>query len=207
MLWETVHLCATHRCCFSGFPKTVSALTLQWLKKTVHVPLKECRSHFKNRKNVQQTYLSFHNILRHCQSHVSTTVCNDRLLSSWRLNAKKSPVSPSSFVFHSLLLGEKSDFLRTTERSLSVNASLVTQCLRSVNLSFLKIPKAPKNLLFYSLDSPSRIQMWILGHATKSTYFSKCKQKTYSVILNGKYVCVSINYTGNSARVSVLNSE
>lgn len=81
---------------------------------------------------------------------------------------------------------------------------LVISCRLRLRLNFFLISvffKAAKKLTVLVLEKKVSIQMWILGQTTKSTYFSKCKQTVQSIIcyLNGKYVCVAINYTGNSS--------
>ena len=66
---------------------------------------------------------------------------------------------------------------------------------------FSNAPKKPS--VFQSWKKVSVVQMWILGHTTKSTYFTKSKQTVQLIIWYFEWkVCVATDDTGSSTQTS-----
>ena len=89
--------------------------------------------------------------------------------------------------------------LQTEQRTNSLvtqHASVETQLP-----SFQTLLKSP--VCFSPWKKVSVVQMWILGHTTKSTYFTKSKQTVQLIIWYFEWkVCVATDDTGSSTQTS-----
>ena len=122
---------------------------------------------------------------------------------------KNTPTCPShKYILNLYETGEerRGEERRGEERRLQTEQrtnSLVTQhaSVETQLPSFQTLLKSP--VCFSPWKKVSVVQMWILGHTTKSTYFTKSKQTVQLIIWYFEWkVCVATDDTGSSTQTS-----